>query len=293
MSAMHCETKAGKFSVTFHACTREPLTWKEELYAAARSIASKAQKPLWLCSSGGLDSEIMCHSFFDQGINFSVLTIAYGDGTNEHEVEHARTWCQKHGVHQKIVRLDMRGFLEKQVLLYTEQDYISSDLLRYMQIALMETVDAMEGYAVIAAGKQLYKIDSGRAHPSRSDVFLECNSGLGVPLEWLQRNNTSHEPYFLYSTPELCLSYLRIPLIDFALDHPDVFNHPANASLLRRLVSQQYWPTLAHRPKSRGLKNISPDLTALKDALKKRADEHVLRYTLSIPEFTAQLTPRV
>ena len=55
----------GKAWLRFLSCTREPGTWKEELAAAARAIAQKADRPLWICSSGGLDSEIACRSFYD------------------------------------------------------------------------------------------------------------------------------------------------------------------------------------------------------------------------------------
>jgi hypothetical protein len=268
------------------------MTWKEELYAAARSIASKAHKPLWLCASGGIDSEIMCHAFFDQGINFSVMTLAHTDGSNEHDIAHARAWCQKHRVHQEIIRIDMHDFLGSQVPYYTEQGYVSSHLLPYMQIKLMETAGKMGGYAVIAAGKQLYKIDTREEYPSRRDVFLEFTSGHGVPLEWLKRNDATHEPYFLYGSPELCLSYLRIPLIDFALDHPDVFRHPTNTFILKRLVSQQYWPTLENRPKFHGMEKIPAELSVMRKAMKKAAEKQVQTCTLSIPEFTDQLTGR-
>ena len=61
------------FWVRFEAATRKPLAWKEELYATAREITKTSNgRSLWLCSSGGIDSEIMCHAFHDQGINFSV-----------------------------------------------------------------------------------------------------------------------------------------------------------------------------------------------------------------------------
>src|SRR5262245_17479653 len=71
-----------EFWFEFVPCTREPKNWKEEIYAAARQIGSTVTKPLWLCSSGGIDSEVMCHAFFDQQIPFSVLTIEHKAGTN-------------------------------------------------------------------------------------------------------------------------------------------------------------------------------------------------------------------
>src|SRR5438874_953783 len=84
----------------FDPCTRHSQTWKEEIYSAARAIANKTKKPIWICSSGGIDSEVACRAFFDQGINFSVLTIEHEAGTNSHDISYAINWCRARGVHQ-------------------------------------------------------------------------------------------------------------------------------------------------------------------------------------------------
>src|ERR1041385_5473483 len=100
------------FWIRFDRCKRNPSAWKEEVYAAARDIAEKTAKPIWVCSSGGLDSEIACRAFYEQNIPFSVLTLEYEGGSNGHDIRFATRWFETHNVKQKIVNIDMQKFLQ-------------------------------------------------------------------------------------------------------------------------------------------------------------------------------------
>src|SRR3989344_2464797 len=250
------QNEKGSFWVAFDACTREPKQWKAELYAAARKVAARTEKPLWLCSSGGIDSEIMCHAFFDQGIDFSVLTIEHAGGMNKHDIGFAREWCRKHDVAQKIIHLDIQSFIEADIHAYTKQGYIAERIFPYAQLRLLEIVERMGGFAVLGAGEQHYRIDPTTSTPSEDDVFLEFDVGQTVAFEWCAHNNTVHEPFFFYSAPELCLSYVQQPLIQFALSHPDIFRHPTSIYTLKRLVFQSAWTTHKPRPKYHGLEKV-------------------------------------
>ena len=58
----------------FSHCTRTPLSWMEELEKGAISLAESTTKPIWICSSGGVDSETLCEVFLKLGLPFNVLT---------------------------------------------------------------------------------------------------------------------------------------------------------------------------------------------------------------------------
>ena len=47
----------------FSHCARTPLPWIEELDKAAVCLAESTTKPIWICSSGGVDSETLCEIF--------------------------------------------------------------------------------------------------------------------------------------------------------------------------------------------------------------------------------------
>src|SRR5581483_7096565 len=132
-----------------------------------------------------------------------------------------------HGVAHKIVPIDMREFVERGIGAYVEGSYIADHLFRYFQIRLLETVDAMGGYAVLGGGEQVYYIQE-KDILSAEDAYLKFDPGFAVPLEWCRRNAVAHQPYFYFSSSELCLAYLSIPTVDFVVTHPDIFRHPVN-----------------------------------------------------------------
>lgn len=276
------------FWLRFNPCTREPKSWKEELYAAARAIADMATKPIWVCFSGGIDSEVACQAFYDQQIPFSVLTLEFEGGLNRQDIQYAIKWCQNRGVHQKIVPLDIASFLSADVAGY--ERYPAVHPFRYIQIRLMELVEGMGGYAVLCSGEQVYDVDRTKSVITRRDLFLPFSNGNIVPLEWCKDNATSHEPYFHFRTPELCLSYMRLPLVDFALNNPEVlFRHWSNSYTFKRIVYQSVWTNLEIRYKRDGYEQIRPLIDASRDALKEKFWPQYKERNISVPEFERQL----
>jgi hypothetical protein len=276
---------ADAFWVKFKPCLSAPKTWKEEIYSAARSITGTSTKPLWLCFSGGIDSEVMCRAFYDQGIHFSVLTLEHAARTNRHDISYAKKWCAQRGVSQRIVPIDMGEFLNSDVRAYAEQGYISAQIFRYIQIRLLETVEGFGGQAVLGGGEQLYDRDPDAPYGTR----LPFEVGYAVPLEWSRRNKTHHHPYFYFSTPELVASYLQIPLVAFAIQHGELFAHPNNKKLLKRMAYQSVWNDLEPRPKYNGFENISPSRKDANDLLRRTFGTQLQTYQLPVPKLIEQL----
>jgi hypothetical protein len=59
-----------------------------------------------------------------------------------------------------------------------------------------------------------------------------------VPLQWNSRHESAHEPFFYFSTPELCAAYYRSPLFAFALGHTEFFANRKGAPIIRQLILQ-------------------------------------------------------
>ncbi len=284
-------TERGKDSLSFYflPCEREPLSWKEELFAAARSIVNRTNKPIWVCSSGGIDSEIACRSFYDQGINFSVLTVEHEAGTNYHDIKFAIEWCRERGVQHKIVKLDMPRFLSHDVEEYAKK-YPAFHPFRYFQIRLMEIVEEMGGFAVLAGGEQLYQTDRTKQLLTKDDVTLMFTTGNIAPLEWLKDTKLDHEPYFYFSQPEVCAAYMRIPLVEFAINNPEaVFRHKANTFTLKRLVYQSVWTDLEVRYKADGFEKIKKLVNDSADQLKQRFQADFVIHHMPVTVFESQL----
>ena len=139
------------------------------------------------------------------------------DGKNAHDVVYAKRWCQKNNVRQKLYTLDIFDFVKNELDRYIENGYVAGELFRYMMIKEMSIVEDMGGFAVLGGGEQLYEVDASKKVLTAADPYLNVDISYTTPLEWCRRNHVRHEPFFYFSTPEIMLAWLRIPLVDFVL----------------------------------------------------------------------------
>jgi hypothetical protein len=272
----------------FDACTREAQGWKEEMHAAARAVMNKTKKPIWINFSGGMEGEIICRAFFDQGIAFSVLTLEYQGGLNARDIQYATMWCRERGIPQEIEKIDIAKFYDESVHTYA-QTYPATYPYRYLQIRLMEIIEKRGGYAVISGGNQAYVADPKKKTLTKDDIYLPLSIGTVAPMEWCVANKAQHEPFFHYSTPELCLAYLRVPIVRFALEHPnDAFRHPANSYSLQRIVYQSSWPDMQVRW-SDGSENTLSFIRRTRNKLREKLGPDFAQYEMSVSQFERHL----
>lgn len=280
----------GSFFVSFDPCTREPLSFKEELLLAAKAIVNEAgDRPIWLCFGGGTDSEAMCNIFFEQGIHFSVLTIEHAAKTNRYDMLFVKKWCYEHNIPHEVYVLDMNVFLSKDITAYIEDGYAAGNIVRYIQIKLLEIVHAKGGYAVLGGGDYLYEVDTHVTTATQSDVYLPYTAGYVASLEWCRRNNTLHTPFFYYSSPELCVAYQREPVIAFALEHPESLKNHSNSYLFNRIAMQTLFPSLKWRHRYAAYIGIQRQK---RDAEKRMNDifaDKLKQYNLGLMDLQKQL----
>jgi len=275
----------------FSRCERTPLSWMEELEKAALSIAESTAKPIWICSSGGVDSETVCEIFLKLKLPFNVLTIEFVDGKNAHDVVYAKQWCQQNNVHQKLYTMDIFDFVKNELDHYVRDGYSAVELFRYMMIKQMAIVEDMGGFAVLAGGEQLYEIDASKKILTAADPYLNVDISYTTPLEWCRRNNLQHEPFFYFSTPEIMLAWLQIPLIDFVLKNPDFFRHPTNKHALKNSVIRYHFPQQQWRNKYTGFEQVLNLAKMVKARLGDHFGARIRKSPLYVTELLQQLAP--
>ncbi len=277
------------FSVAFSPCTRPVGTLADEVDAAARDIASEASrlnKPIWVCSSGGIDSEVICDSLHRQGIHFRVLTLEFSGAANAHDIFFAPTWCKAHGVEQKIVSLDMQHFFAHEVAAYADAGYISGHPFRYIHLRLLEIVEQLGGYAVLGGGEQTYFT---RTVNGVSTITMQFDLGYAAPLRWCESYKATHEPHFFFRTPELVYAYALHPLVACALEHPEIFVNRDNSFVFKRVVYSSIWPTMRSRHKYNGFEKLRVATEECARALRTRFKGELTPHIMAIAEMRAQL----
>ena len=276
---------------SFSHCTRTPFSWMEELEKAAIAIVESTAKPIWICSSGGVDSETVCEIFLKLKLPFKVLTVELVGGKNAHDAVYAKRWCRQNKVEQKIHVLDLQDFVNHELDEYIRDGYIAGELFRYMMVKHMSIVEEMGGFAILAGGEQLYNVDASKKILTAADPYLNVDITYTTPVEWCRRKTLQHEPFFFFSTPEIMLAWLRIPLVDFVLKNPDFFRHPTNRHALKNCVIRYHFPQQQWRNKYTGYENV-PEL---RDMVQKKLQNHfgqrLQKSRLYVSELIRQLQP--
>lgn len=236
-------TPVDNFSITFKPVARELDSWRNEMSRTVKSIANSISRPLVLCFSGGIDSEVIALSLIENQIPFTVLTVQQTNNTNYYDIQWANTFCQKHNIEQKIVEFDPNDFWNNQIQKYRKQGYISWRPWRYFQIYLVELVEAMGGCGIIGSGEQIYKLVDDKICAVYSKEYVLC-------LDYCTRNNLQHFPYFHLQNSELLASYMKDDLAQFLFAHPEYYQTiKHNTSLEKILIYHKYYPEMARRNK--------------------------------------------
>jgi hypothetical protein len=231
-----------RFKFDFIPVSRELKSWREEVIDTAKKIANSTTKPLYLCLSGGIDSEVMALAFIEAGIKFKVLTVK--NKYNSHDTLFADNFCKKNKLEQSVVEYDVTTFHKKYV-----NDYPSRNLFRYLQLFILETVENLGGTAVLGGGEQIY-------YTVGDEICIKYDPGFIVPLEWCKNNNTVHYPYFHMQNPEILAAYMSEPLVNLMLSDPTYHSSHHFMSLEKIIVYHGHWKGMERRAKYNGFENL-------------------------------------
>lgn len=244
---------AGNFDLKFKPVSRPMLEWNEEVSETTKRIAQLTDRPIYLCMSGGIDSEIIAREFLKNNIKFKGITLRHIKGTNLHDVNYAINFCKEYNVELEVFPFDFEDFVINKIPQQIEQGYNSWRTFRHQQIFLLDLIERKGGTAVMGGGQSpFFTIDNEINWNWKSDEFM-C-------LDWLKRNNAVHFPYFYWQNSELFGSYFNQGLIAHLLADPDYFlNHNSynNVSVEKMLVCHKYWPDMVRRRKYDGFENVT------------------------------------
>ena len=265
--------EAGEFTSTFSPVTRDVMSWRDEIINAAKVIGETSTKPLYLCMSGGIDSEVAAMALLEAGVPFKALTLRHMQYTNDHEVAFAIDWCSKHKIELNFLPIDITDFFVRKIDSYIQNGYFGGvkTYSIYTYMYMMEAIHASGGSAVFGMGEPLF-----RNHDGKMDMeFIPYRYTL---IEYLRKNpEQQHFPWFFLQTPELLASYLQEPLVKLILEDPGYYNSPIPLwmqSLEKSIIYQRYFPELIRRPKGTGWEKFRNTLPILNNWINKRQSEH-------------------
>ena len=266
----------GRFQIRFSPIRRALMPWKDEVANTIQAIYHSADSPLFVALSGGIDSEIVARSLLENSIPFSAITIEYTNGFNAHDIQYARDFCKKHSIEHHTVTVDPNYLYTTKMEQYIDQGYCARNLYRYLQLFILETVENLNGTAVLGAETQAYYLLDGQLHIRYSTEILNT-------IRWCKTNNVDHCVNFFLHNPELYAAYMQMPDVQQVLNNPlackntveldRTRNVPSGASPEKELVYRSVWPDLTERPKYNGFEEIIQLRIHTQDQLRARFPE--------------------
>lgn len=284
-SALKFHEDNGKLQLTFGSVTRSPMDWNLEVERSVLEVANRATKPIWICSSGGIDSELICDLMLRAKVPFKVLTVQHKSGSNSGDVKWAFDWCKVNGVEQRIVSFDPVSFFSNYIPEKLKAGYYSPCPFRFFQLFLLEQIERLDGFGIIGVGEQRYFYNQ-----SADEAYLDLDSG----LYWVQEfAGDRHVPFFFYGTPEMMAAYMESPFVKAALEFPKSLAHKENIFLLKRIVYQAYYPHLKSREKLDGWENVALAFAVARSRLQAQANGRTQYFEVLASELTKQLHPKL
>jgi hypothetical protein len=100
----------GKYWIEYTSCPRPVGNMRQELDLACQRIAS--QRPTMISLSSGLDSQIVLHSFVEQGLDHECAFL-YHPGFNDSEFENVKILEKKYGFKSHVITIDAMAVKEQ------------------------------------------------------------------------------------------------------------------------------------------------------------------------------------
>lgn len=143
--------------------TQSHKTFIEEACYAAQHLHRVTQKlglEIWLCLSGGIDSESMALSFIKAQVPFRVAIMRFQDGLNAHDIKFAVEFCSHHNLRPLFFDLDLFNFyFSRQHLKYAaEVNCASPQIASHLWLA-----EQVPGFFVFAGERLLVTRDAHRS----------------------------------------------------------------------------------------------------------------------------------
>lgn len=182
--------------------TRPVKSYFEETCLAAEMIWAQKQGPLYLCYSGGLDSEYVLSVF--RYLKMNIVPVIMRTAYNSHETQYAFTYCQLHKIKPLVIDLDYDNFVKSGQLL---EIATAIDCAAWQIPSNMWLCSQLDGTVI-----------TGDCPPhlrKKNEVwYLDEEEYSHSQLIYFKKYRVYGTPFFLNHTAEQMLSFLKDPTME-------------------------------------------------------------------------------
>lgn len=249
-----------RFYVDLESCSRPVGTIREESEQRARDLFHSSDK-LLLGLSSGIDSQIVLHSFYNQGLDIDCAFL-YLKGYNEFELNNIKILEKKYNFNCQIVELDPYDIKDEVLSVSRELSIPPNQIIQRKFLSMLpddaDFIQGIEGPNFAKSGNTFYFFETYNSfEKSRLRAFNSLNRK-GSVISWEQTPemlcsilDDNIVKAFLYTyeyTAKHNINYVDGSEIDFK-DRWDVF--------IKHILYGNYWKSeLEYFPKYQGPEGI-------------------------------------
>jgi len=199
---IHWSGNGPTWDVWFDRTTRPTQSFYEETVKVAEIVWSQKQGNLFLCYSGGLDSEYVLSVF--KSLGMPITPVIMRTQYNQHDTVHAYKFCEEHNIKPITINLDFDNFVESGKFIDMATKYSIGAFHVPANLWLTTQIDG-----TVITGDSDPHIVKGP-----DDIwFVDEIEPVYSQFKFYADNNIYGTPFFLSYTAEQILSFLIDPTI--------------------------------------------------------------------------------
>lgn len=258
------DDKSGLFWVKFGRASYQPVSFRKECVRAAGLIAQHAKKPVLVCYSGGIDSEIVVRSFIEAKADFEIviMKLKFGDDEhiNDYDTTYAFDFVKEHHLKYRTITIDMEDFIRNTVTSQCQR--YASDL--WGIILHTQLVKLFPDFHCVFGGGDIYlQRHRFNGRPEKAGMFLEEELISLAPIEAAYELGGGATNRFFMHTPELMLAFLTDSDISHWIKYEVAtcsrFTN-MNYFAIKPYMYYRHWPDMTIRPKYNGFESMMAEL---------------------------------
>jgi hypothetical protein len=196
---IQCSFKKDVLNFTHGKC-KNYRSWRDECKSVAQELYDLHGNKLVVTLSGGLDSEVVLHSFIANRITPKVVIFKYERNLNLHDVNYAFRICAARQISPIVIDVNVENFFTTELFDYATLTRCSSPQLNL----LIKNIDNIDGIPVIGAGEN-YLVRK----PGKKEVYDLEEAKVAAIYKFYENKNREVIPAFFQYTPEIMISYLQ------------------------------------------------------------------------------------
>lgn len=269
-------SKSERYKIEFGKIDKsQRLNFREQCIRAASLIGVSTSEDIWLCFSGGIDSEVVFHALRIAEVPFKVAICKFKNEINEHDIKWARKICSDHDIEYYEWELDIMKFLEGEMFnIAAKYKLITSHAPWHIWLA-----EQVPGFPVFGGGDLII-----RREESTINYTISWAPQSSLVHRFLMDNDREGQPYFFLHTPDLMASFIL---------HPYVQSFLKTSKSMRMLGIKYFkpamyvssWPEMIYqRQKYTGLETIKDFDDSKRKILWDKYNEYAIPITFTLDE---------